>query len=126
VQEGEIVKTLRLVIGVDDTQPDRLQFFPRMPFDWTEMAVDKYPVVFESSGKMQTAMLHYKLQRTDKGMKLEIGADAELGIIAMRLGPFEKQPAVSDIQVNGKSPAETSVERSGGCWWIRFKTPVGG
>ena len=42
VQEGEIVKTLRIVMGVDDTQPDRLQFFPRMPYGWKEMDVEKY------------------------------------------------------------------------------------
>ncbi len=48
VQEGEIVKTLRLVMGVDDTHLERLQFFPRMSYDWNEVAVSKYPVVFET------------------------------------------------------------------------------
>ncbi len=51
VQEAEIVKTLRLVIGVDDTVPGHLQFYPRMPYGWSEMAVEKYPVLFESSGE---------------------------------------------------------------------------
>ena len=125
VQEGEIVKTLRLVIGVDDTQPGRLQFFPRLPFDWTEMAVQKYPVVFENSGKMKTAFLHYQLERTANGMRLQIAADQELGLVGMRLGPFEQQSDVSDIQVNGQSPAGASIEHSGDSWWVRFKMMVG-
>ena len=47
VQEAEIIKTLRLVIGVDDTQPDRLQFYPRLPLKWTEITVKKYPVLIK-------------------------------------------------------------------------------
>lgn len=57
VQEGEIVKTLRIVMGVDDTQPDRLQVFPRMPYNWKEIAVKTYPIVFGSSGELDTAFL---------------------------------------------------------------------
>ena len=125
VQEGEIVKALRLVIGVDDTHPNRLQFFPRMPFDWNEMAVEKYPVVFESSGKMETALLRYQLKRTGNGMKLQIASNEELGTVAMRLGPFERQPEAADISVNGKSPAGMSVEHSGDSWWARFTMTVG-
>ena len=126
VQEGEIIKTLRLVIGVDDTRPDRLQFYPRMPFGWNAMSVDKYPVLFESSGINETTYLHYQLKRTGDGMKLEIGADNDLGMVAMRLGPFKKQPRASDIRVNGQNPPDASVGKSGDSWWVKFNAPVGG
>ncbi|MGH7950482.1 MAG: hypothetical protein ACREFE_00975 [Limisphaerales bacterium] len=125
VQEGEIIKTLRIVIGVDDTQPGRLQFFPRMPFGWKEMAVEKYPVVFEQSGKMEIAKLNYKLERFGDKMILEISSDKELGEVAMRLGPFEKRPEEASIRVNGKILAQTSIKRSGDSWWIRFPMAVG-
>ncbi len=125
VQEAEIVKALRLVIGVDDTLPGRLQFYPRMPYDWDEMAVTKYPVLFEQSGKMETAYLNYKLTRSGKGMKLEISADKELGLIGMRLGPFENQPQTSNLSVNGQSPGNMVAEYSGDSWWAKFTTPVG-
>jgi hypothetical protein len=95
-----------------------------MPYGWSEMAVEKYPVLFERSEKMETALMHYKLERSTKGMNLAIASDKELGPVAMRLGPFEKQPDVSNIQVNGKSQ-EGSVEHSGDSWWVRFTTPVG-
>ncbi len=125
VQEAEIVKTLRMVIGVDDTQPERLQFYPRIPYGWNEMAVDQYPVLFEGAGKMETGFLQYKLRRSGKGMTLEISADKALGPVAMRLGPFEKQPKVSDLRVNGQIPAVASIGQSGDSWWVRFTANIG-
>ena len=124
VQEGEIVKALRIMIGVDDTRPDRLRFFPRMPFGWTKIAVEKYPVLFMHSGKMESAFIHYKLERSSNKMKLEIASDKELGEIAFRLGPLEKQPDEKSVQVNGKYPKIDS-EHSGDSWWVRFTMPVG-
>lgn len=125
VQEGEIVKTLRLVMGVDDTQPDRLQFFPRLPYDWKQIAVEKYPVVFQSKGRLQFAFLNYTLKRSGDAMDLRISADKSLGLVAVRLGPFAKQPTAASICINGKTPAGTSVEHRGDSWWIRFRMPVG-
>jgi hypothetical protein len=125
VQEAEIVKMLRLVIGVDDTHPNRLQFYPRMPYDWNEITVTRYPALFENMGKSETALLHYKLQRAGKGMKLEIGADKALGLVVMRLGPFVIQPEISEVQVNGQNPTGASIEHSGDSWWIRFTANVG-
>jgi hypothetical protein len=124
VQEGEIVKTLRIVMGVDDTQPDRLQFFPRMPYDWKEIAVKKYPIVFESSGELRTGFLSYTLKRSGDAMDLSISSDKDLGPVAMRLGPFAKRPEAHRVRVNGKIPSGTSVEQSGDSWWIRFAFPV--
>jgi len=124
VQEAEIVKALRLVIGVDDTNPDRLQFFPRMPFDWKEMSVEKFPILFGCSGKMETAHLRYKLSRLGEKMTLEISADQEIGPVAMRLGPFNKKPEASNVRVNGTMPGKVFVEQSGDSWWLRFSRPL--
>ena len=125
VQEAETLKTLRLMIGVDDTQPDRLQFFPRMPYGWSEMAVKSYPVLFEHDGKMNTARLRYKLNRSGNEMKLEIGANQDLGPVAMRLGPFAKPPSASGIRVNGRIQTG-SIERSGDSWWVGVKVAAVG
>lgn len=125
VQEAEIVKMLRLVIGVDDTQPDRLQFYPRMPYDWNEITVSNYPVLFEQGGKAETTFLHYQLKRVDAGMELKISADQALGPVAMRLGPFDKQPDISKNRVNGQCPSDARVEHSGDSWWVRFTASVG-
>jgi hypothetical protein len=95
-----------------------------MPYDWSEMSVEKYPVLFDDNGKTETAWLNYKLERSGKGMKLEINANKELGPMAMRLGPFEKQPEASKIRVNGQAPKDALAERSGDSWWVRFTMPV--
>ena len=124
VQEAENIKALRLVIGVDDTQPNRLRFYPRMPYDWNKITVDKFPVLFETAGKTETTFLRYQLERTRKGMLLKIVADKALGPVAMRLGPFEKQVDASNIQVNGRIPTGVSVEHSGDSWWAKFTTPI--
>ncbi|MGH8022346.1 MAG: hypothetical protein ACRED1_02105, partial [Limisphaerales bacterium] len=113
VQEGETIKTLRLVIGLDDTHPARLQFYPRMPYDWNKIAVEKYPVVFENSGQMETAFLRYTLKRTRRGMTLKMAANRDLGVVNMRLGPFEKKPMASDVRVNGRHPSHADIVRSG-------------
>jgi hypothetical protein len=125
VQEAEIVKTLRVVMGVDDTHPERLQFFPRIPFDWSEIAVSKYPVTFEASGKLNTADLNYTLKRAGDRMDLRIAADKDLGRVAMRVGPFAHRPKAVDVRVNGKVPAKATVERSGDSWWVQFAAVVG-
>jgi hypothetical protein len=129
VQEGETIKTLRLVIGLDDAHPMHLQFYPRMPYDWNEITVEKYPVVFEDpdSGKMETAFLRYTLKRSSHGhgMKLKMNADHDLGIVAMRLGPFERKPEASDVQVNGQRVADAAILHSGDSWWIKFATAIG-
>jgi hypothetical protein len=125
VQEGEIVKMLRIVVGVDDTQPSRLQFFPRMPYDWKVITVREYPLAFISAGKLQTAFLNYKLKRSGEEMDLRISSDKDIGPVAVRLGPFASQPLARDIRVNGKVPVGASVEHSGDSWWILARISVG-
>jgi hypothetical protein len=125
VQEAEIVKMLRLVVGVDDTQPNRLRFYPRMPYDWNEITVTNYPALFKNSGNTETARLDYKLERVADGMKLEINADEAIGPVAIRLGPFEKQPEISKIRINGQKPTGALIEHSGDSWWVRFTATIG-
>ena len=125
VQEAEIVKALRIVIGVDDNEPDRLRVFPRMPYGWSEIAIEKYPILFSRDGKMETALLHYKLERAAGRMNFDISSDKGLGPIAIRLGPFDKQPTISAVRINGRVPENASVQQSGDSWWVGFKVPVG-
>src|SRR5581483_4661041 len=119
-----IVKALRIVIGVDDARPERVRLFPRLPDDWNEVAVENYPVVFERGGRTDTARLHYQLNRSGNRMTLAVGADRDLGPVAIRLGPFRSQPSTASVQVNGQ-PQTGEIERSGGSWWIRFSARVG-
>jgi hypothetical protein len=125
VQEAEIVKTMRLIVGVDDTQPNRLRVFPRMPYGWNEIGVSDYPLF---DGR-ETAHMHYVLRRTgtaavDEGMNLQIGADRNLGPLVLRVGPFANRPAITSIRVNGEAPAHAALEQSGDSWWVRWTQDI--
>jgi hypothetical protein len=124
VQEAEMVKALRLMIGVDDTRPARLQFYPRLPYGWTEMSVEKYPVLFERAGRTETARLNYRLVRSAEAMNLEITADKDLGPVAMRLGPIQTRPESASVLLNGTKRA-AAAEQSGDSWWLKLTAPVG-
>lgn len=125
VQEAEIIKALRIVIGVDDTEPQRLRIFPRLPYGWSEMSVDQYPALVEEQGKVETAHVRYRVERAAGHMDMQVSADRQLGPVAMRLGPFEKQPQLSDVLVNGKHPKGASIAKSGDSWWVSFTASVG-
>jgi len=131
VQEAEIVKIFRLLIGVDDNDLPRhppgsaLRIMPRMPYGWKEITVSKYPALVERNGNRETAMLHYNLRRIGDRMALDISADRPLGPVAMRLGPFEKQPVAADVLVNRKHPSDAQIAQSGDSWWVSFTTSIG-
>ncbi len=125
VQEAEIVKALRVLIGVDDTEPQRLRIYPRMPYGWSEMAVNAFPALVEQKGQRQIAHLRYDLRRTGSRMSFELSADRALDPVDVRVGPFENKPQTDDVTINGKPPSEADVEKSGDSWWVRCKTSVG-
>ncbi len=125
VQEAEIVKVLRIVIGVDDNQPLHLQILPRMPYGWTEMSVNKYPALVERNGRTEIARIHYDLRRSGGEMRFTVSANRNLGMVDMRLGPYATAPSASDVLVNGSHPADPSITQSGDSWWISFTSSVG-
>lgn len=121
VQEAEIIKTLRIVVGIDDTEPNRLQLLPRPPYGWREVTVQKYPVEVERSGHLESAQISYKLRRSGSHMRFDLSANQPLGSIAVRLGPFAKKPKASDVRVNGEISIGARVEYSGDSWWVAFR-----
>jgi len=123
VQEGEIVKVMRLVIGIDDNNPARLQIAPRMPTHWTEIRVSKYPALVETDGKREMAELAYTLKRTPKGLSLQLTSGRPLPELTIRLGAFTRRPDAR-VLLNGR-PVDAAVTRSGDSWWQRVAVPAG-
>lgn len=130
VQEAEIVKMFRLLIGVDDNDlPWRgtgsaLRIMPRMPYGWSEIAVERYPALIDRDGKQETALLRYDLRRAGDRMILDISSDRSVGPVAVRLGPFQNQPQPTDVLVNSKHPSQSKIEQSGDSWWVSFTTSI--
>lgn len=125
VQEAEIMKIFRILIGVDDMDSQHLRIIPRIPYGWSELAVSNYPVVIQNGGKTKCATLRYRLDRVGNRMSLEISSTLTLGPVAMRLGPFKNRPAAFDVRINGKLPSNSSVDYSGDSWWVRCTAEVG-
>lgn len=124
VQEAEIIKVMRLIIGIDDTHPDRLRIFPRMPLGWNKISVEKFPALIENGDHRNIVWINYELDRTGNQMKLSITSDKPLESIAVRLGPFEKQPNATSVLANGNHPT-TTVSHSGDSWWESFNMSIG-
>ncbi|MEI6914361.1 MAG: hypothetical protein WCL39_04440, partial [Armatimonadota bacterium] len=124
VQEGEIVKVLRLVIGIDDNNPKRLQIAPRMPLGWTEISIKDCPALIEVKGQSKIAKLAYTLRRSRGGLNLGLRSDKLLGDTTIRLGPFAAKSQASKVTLNGKR-VKSTITRSGDSWWVRVTPPSG-
>lgn len=122
VQEDEIIKAMRIVIGVDDLDPNHPRITPRMPYGWTELATDKYPILFSRDGKVETALLNYRLTRSTSQMNLTLSANKPIGTVHVRLGPFKESPSPSSVLVNGKHPEGAAITHSGDSFWVTCTT----
>jgi hypothetical protein len=99
---------------------------PRLPYGWSEISVGEYPALVQQDGKRETALLGYDLRREGDRMNFLIFSNRRLARVAMRLGPFEKQPVAADVTMNGKHPADAKIEQSGDSWWVSFAAPIPG
>lgn len=120
VQEAEIVKTLRIVIGVDNPRPGELRILPRMPYGWTRVEIRNYPVWL----KDMRSNLKYMLRREKTQMRIELSSDVPFPKeVVVRLGPYENEPRGGKGKADGKE-IKGKVERSGDCWWVKFIIPA--
>ena len=124
VQEAEIVKALRLVIGIDDTQGHPLRIVPRLPYGWTRITVDSYPALITVGKSTRLASINYELTCNHGGMRLRLRSDKPLALVDLRLGPFESAPDKDAVTLDGQ-PAKAQVARSGDSWWVCLAAPCG-
>ena len=112
VQQAEIVKALRVVIGIDDSSPKTLKLCPRMPYGWTSIRVGRFPL---ATG----AHISYMLKRVAGGYRFYVTSDKPLPAVRIRLGPFKTMPKLT-------SPGRTAkAQRSGDSWWAGVDLPAG-
>jgi hypothetical protein len=118
VQQAEIVKALRVVIGIDDSSPMRLRICPRMPYGWTGIGVGKFPVMIARNGRTETAHIGYHLKRTGGEMRIQVTSDKPLPAVELRLGPVKVAPKRSFLAPNAK------LVRSGDSYWVKIDVPA--
>lgn len=117
-QQHSTVKTLRLVLGVDDFKDQALRLYPRMPYGWTKMSISDYPAYVASGGKHKTIKVAYELTRHAKrGMTMKFTASEPVDQMIVRLGPFAQRPESRQALLDGQ-PIAARVEHGGDAWWV--------
>ena len=131
-QQASIMKVIRLVIGVDDTNPKELTLIPRIPKSWKGMSVDKFPAWIESGNegvKRIDLRFQYELVSCNAKCKnkarFKLEANDILPATFLRLGPFDSGISKNlKVLLNGKE-IKSEVTKSGDSNWIRVKIPKG-
>jgi hypothetical protein len=115
IQQTEIVKCVRLVLGLDDLNHDLgLRLVPRLPNGWSEVAVRDYPVVTRCGQQVQPVQVTWRYRRTGDGYMAEFECDRPVHIGTLRWGPFP--PGTTDVRLEGVAgPAR--IEQRGSAVW---------
>lgn len=109
VQQAEIVKCSRLLLGIDDIVPERgLRLIPRLPITWQTMEVTRYPVT-GADKKISYINFSYKRGKHSGKVVASDGMDTYTAdweydneVDCIRMGPFFSQ----SIEVTGGSSVE--------------------
>ena len=115
-QDGHLAdstKALRLMLGVDDNDPDHLRLVPRFPASWSRWAVRDWPVLI--GNRRQTCS--FAGEREPGCLRFSFSTSAPIGRVSVRLGPFGLAETISRILVDGE-PASYHGERSGDSQWV--------
>jgi len=120
VQEGEAIKCLRLVLGIDDLIPERTTLIPRLPEGWTLARAQGYPVVTVAAGRTVTRRLDYTYQRLGAGrFSLQAAFDRPVARLRVRVGPFPRACKSVTVAVNGRPVAGELRDSGDGRWaWV--------
>lgn len=90
VQQGETLKAARLVLGLDDLQPEvGLRLIPRLPLTFDGMQVKGQPVCTVQNGVHVTVPVDYAYNREGEGYRLQLTASQPIKIASVRIGPFD-------------------------------------
>lgn len=101
VQQGEIVKAGRLLIGLDDLNPENgLTVIPRLPAAWNRIEVQDYPVVAaDKKGKFLRTRIKYQLDRIENGYRFQLETPDAIRLGQVRLGPFNTNRIKTDNEL---------------------------
>lgn len=125
-QQASIMKVIRLVIGVDDTDARKLALFPRIPRSWTGMRTDRFPAWVEAGRdgvKRVDLKIDYELGKNKARYALE--SDGMLPETLLRVGPFDEEIGPEpDVRLDGRK-TKFKVTKSGDSYWVRVMIPQG-
>lgn len=126
VQQAETIKTMRLVMGVDNCGGDyQLRFIPRLPLDWTGIKIADHPVWIEDENTIsQEVKIGYNLQRKGRGLVFTLTSDTALPKLELRLGALKKPDPAFGVLLDDEYISSTTT-RSGDSYWVTCEIPAG-
>ncbi len=115
VQQGEIVKCTRLLIGLDDLSPRTgLKVLPRLPVSWSSIKLEGYPIVTERGGRITSVPVSMEYARRGAGYTVKVAANDGIFVDSVRLGPMGNE----EIVLEGAASFE--IERRAGRTFARI------
>jgi hypothetical protein len=119
VQVGEVIKILRIMLGVDDFDPHHLKVMPRIPATWKGFTLYDFPATTSSKGKLSSVPLNVTYGLSRRQYKLELTSKKPLDRVSFRLGPLKKRTGRLPVQINGKEESFPVVKSGDSSWvWI--------
>jgi hypothetical protein len=93
VQQAEIVKAGRILIGLDDLNPaGGLTIIPRLPSTWKKIEVQDYPVIAtDMGGNSVRTRVKYQYTRIENGYSFTLDASDPIRMNQTRIGPFDSK-----------------------------------
>lgn len=111
VQQGEIIKCARLLIGLDDNMPQTgLNIITRLPNGWDSIDVSDYTVIGLSEDNTERVAVSLKYKRKEKGYELDFKAEKGIKLNTIRFGPFDKN--AQEFKIDASLPYQV-IERGG-------------
>ena len=118
VQQGEILKGIRLVLGVDDLDPEHLRLMPRLPDFCDELDVRKYPVMVRHRGAVQETRADLTVARRGATWRLRAAFELPPPRVSVRLGPFASC-ARGPVRLDGRTVPGRWVASGDSAWvWL--------
>ena len=113
-------KALRLMLGIDDNNPDLLRIIPRFPATWNQMSISDFPVL--TGNKRQK--IKYSYTRDLVGQVFNFGFERPVKNMSLRLGPIPDGKQITKVTLNG---GKVSFENliSGDSRWVWIKNISG-
>ncbi len=118
VQEAENIKSIRLLVGVEDLNPDKLRILPRLPAGFTNMNVENYLITSKSDGQIKQIFADINFSRLWNEDIFKISASDKFDSLSVRLGPYENSVTQILVEVNSETPIITNTFVSGDSRWI--------
>lgn len=113
-------KALRLMLGIDDNNPEHLRIIPRFPSEWSKMSIADYPVL--TGLKRQKCKYSYSKDKNQQTFQIKF--EKIVNKFSIRLGPLPADKIIKSVTNKGKK-IQFQVLNSGDSHWVWIENMKG-